>query len=395
MELNCQRSTSLVSESASQHRYVANTVLDDLLEATDQDVNWKPSAVANINGEDVIKYLTQYAVIHSPGNVEPHADWNEMMSSAAGDVQGIYSSFEGSSIFYPGENITFKFENGSDTGNLPWLAFYSNNIIDDPPSLSSGQDLYNYFIFGELPATATIAAASTLATAAASTSGAAGSTAAAEAAATTTGAAEATPSSWDYPNFYPEDPIVAQPNLGNLDGGVITGYFLNDGVTAILSIPSFDISAEAVGSFSSTIGEFIGRSKATGKTRFIIDLQRNDGGSALLATDAFKQVGKSLPSPELTLTSRLVLSISRSFRWKPPPCPPTCGCHWRHIYNLLHHSRNRPRFLRRLIRRHLGCSSLSQCCYRAKFHVLARVLWSPRVQWWPCHDDSMIALNMH
>ena len=263
---------------------------DDLIEAIDNDVDWTPSAVNNINGQDVVPFLTQFAVINAPGNIEPNADWNDLMSSPAGDVQGLYSSFEGNTIFYPGENITFNFENGSTTGNLPWLALYSDSIANSPPSLSTGQALYNYFVLGLAPESNSTAAASTSVAAAASTSFAAASPTAAEAAATTTASADATPSGWGYPPAYPDDPIVSQPNLGLLNGGVISGYFLNDGITAVLSIPSFDVTAEAVASFSSTVGQFLEKSTAAKRTKVIIDLQRNDGGGELLAIDAFKQV---------------------------------------------------------------------------------------------------------
>lgn len=264
---------------------------DDLIEAIDQDVGWTPSAVSTINGDDVVSFLTRYAVINAPGNLEPNADWNDLMSSAAGDVQGLYSAFEGNTIFYPGENITFNFENGSTTGSLPWLALYSNLIFDNPPSLSSGQDLYDYFVLGISPPSNSTAAASTSVPAAASTSfAAASSTVAAATATTTEGSADATPSNWGYLPAYPNDPVVSQPNLGLLNGGVVSGYFLNDEVTAIISIPSFDVTAEAVASFSSTVGQFLEKSKSAGRTRLIIDLQRNDGGGELLAIDAFKQV---------------------------------------------------------------------------------------------------------
>ncbi len=264
---------------------------------------WTPSAVSTINGEDVIPFLTQFAALNAPGNVEPHADWNDLMSSAAGDVQGMFSAFEGNSKFYPGENITFNFENGSSTGILPWLAWYSNDIVNNPPSLSTGQDLYNYFVLGLPPPSNSTVTTSTSVPVAASTSFAATSTVAG-ASPTTAGSAEATPSSWEYFPFYPDNPVVSQPDLGLLNGGVVTGYFLNDGVTAVLSIPSFDVTAEAVASFSSTIGQFLQKSKAAGLTRFIIDLQRNDGGSDLLATDAFKQVIIHVYNP----THRVILT---------------------------------------------------------------------------------------
>ena len=269
------------------------TLADDLIEAFGQDVDWNPSAVSTINGEDAVPFLTQFAVINTPGNVEPNADYNDLMSSPAGDVRGLYSTFEGNTIFYPGENITFNFENGSTTGSLPWLALYSPLIADSPPSLATGQDLYDYFVLGQAPASNSSAA----------TSFTAASSTVAGAAATTTGSADATPSNWGYPPAYPNDPVVSQPNLGLVNGGVVSGYFLNDGITAILSIPSFDVTAEAVASFSSTVSDFLQKSKAAGRTRIIIDLQRNDGGSDLLAIDAFKQVRHPLLRPIYALTS--------------------------------------------------------------------------------------------
>ena len=75
---------------------------DDLIEAIDQGVGWEPSPVSTINGQEVVSFLAQFAVINAPGNIEPHADWNDLMSSAAGDVQGLYSAFEGNTLFYPG-----------------------------------------------------------------------------------------------------------------------------------------------------------------------------------------------------------------------------------------------------------------------------------------------------
>ena len=104
---------------------------------------------------------------------------------------------------------------------------------------------------------------------------------------------------------------MAQPDLGDVNGGIVTGYFLNDGVTAVLSIPSFDVTAEAVKTFSSTIGQFLNQSTAAGLTRFIIDLQRNDGGSDLLATDAFRQVGSTESLPVI-LSNQTISFFHRS-----------------------------------------------------------------------------------
>ena len=271
---------------------------DDLLEAIDHDVGWEPSPIKAINGNDTIEFLTQFAAINSQGYVEPMGDWNQLMSSPAGDVQGIYSAFEGNTVFYPGENITFDFDNGSSTGSLPWLAIFQNSIIDNPPVLNTGEDLYSYFVLQIEPSPSSVVASATTPPSAPST------TSSPATADTPTGIVTsttldytATPSFWDLgypsPTFppFPTNPVIAQPDLGDPNGGYVTGYFLNDDITAVLSIPSFDSTTQSVQTFSSTIGQFLNQSKAAGKTRFIVDLQRNNGGSGLLATDAFRQVG--------------------------------------------------------------------------------------------------------
>ena len=272
---------------------------DDLLEAAQNNVTWTPSAVSSINGQDATEYLTQFAATNAAGAIEPNADWNQLMSNPAGDVLFQLSVFEGSTIFYPGANISFVFENGTTYDDLPWLAGYTDFVDSSTPALSSGQDLYDYFVLGiepiDLPAAATSISAAT------STSAAAAATPSTDPTSddnstitpTPTQSASATPSSWSFAPF-PSNPIVAQPNLGSDNGGVLTGYFLNDGITAVLSIPSFEVTGEAVLSFSTTIGDFISQAKAAGLTRIIIDLQRNLGGSDILAIDAFKQFFPSI-----------------------------------------------------------------------------------------------------
>ena len=270
-------------------------VPDDLIEVAQNNVTWTPSAISSINGQDATEYLTRFAATNVAGSVEPNADWNQLMSNPAGDVLTILSAFEGSTIFYPGANISFAFENGTTYDDLPWLAGYTDDVSSDTPALSSGQDLYDYFVLGleptDIPAAASLtssaAATSTLAAAVTSSTDSS-SDDESTVTATPTSSASATPSSWSYAPF-PSNPIVAQPDLGDPDGGVITGYFLNDGITAVLSIPSFEVTGEAVLSFSTTIGDFISKTQAAGLTRIIIDLQRNLGGSDILAVDAFKQ----------------------------------------------------------------------------------------------------------
>ena len=273
---------------------------DDLIEVAQNNVTWSPSPVSSINGQEATDFLTQFAATNAEGTIEPNADWNQLMSNPAGDVLNLLSAFEGSTIFYPGANISFVFENGTTYDDLPWLAGYTDNVDSDTPALSSGQDLYDYFVLGIIPEDTPAAASPSLS--ASSTSTLAGAATSSTISSSDDGStitptpspsASATPSSWSYSPF-PSNPIIAQPNLGEDNGGVITGYFLNDGITAVLSIPSFEVTGEAVVSFSTTIGDFISRTKAAGLTRIIIDLQRNTGGSDILAIDAFKQFFPSI-----------------------------------------------------------------------------------------------------
>ncbi|KAL8961908.1 MAG: hypothetical protein Q9183_005236, partial [Haloplaca sp. 2 TL-2023] len=283
------------------HLSAALTVPDDLLESGDpsKGAQWKPSAISTINGLNTAAFLKSFAALNSPGTLESNADWNQLMSSPAYDVQGFYSIFEGATPFWPGNEITFVFENGTEPLTLPWLATYF--VPDDTPKITSGNDLYRFFVLGLYPEVDTAAATASFPTnipepfAPASNFTNATSTATpvvdpSAAASASVVVADSDPpeaTSWEY--FpYPQNPVTVQPSLG--DGGVITGYFLNDDTTAVLSIPSFSINSEAIVSFSTTVGDFLQKSRDAGKERIIIDLQRNGGDGDLLATDTFKQV---------------------------------------------------------------------------------------------------------
>lgn len=279
-------------------RRLALTIPDDVLEAGDpaKNASFEPSPIVSINGVRTVDFLKNYAALNSFGTLEPHADYNQLMSNPATDIQGYLSAWEGSSPFWPGNEITFAFDNGTEPLTLPWLATYT--IADDTPLITSADDFYQIFVLGQAPVVADSAtfsafpSATAVATPVVSASSDFEPTGTADLSAAATSAAAATSvdpqaTSWEY--FpYPPDPIPVQPNLG--DGGVVTGYFLNDDVTAVLSIPSFDVNSESIISFSTAVGEFIRESKAAGKDRIIIDLQRNGGGGDLLATDTFKQV---------------------------------------------------------------------------------------------------------
>ncbi|KAF7508487.1 hypothetical protein GJ744_009200 [Endocarpon pusillum] len=286
---------SIVSVSLDGVQLPKVYIADDILRAQDSGVGWQPSAVASINGVDVLSYLSQFAASNAIGGLEPHADWNQLMSSSALYVQKYLSIFEGGVTFYPGEDITFTLENGTQLGPDPWIAVY--NSQGDTGPLATGGDFYNFFVLGLLPASYDD-------TTSESGTGSSPTTATSSSQAITSSTATPSPSSWadiDPTSAYPKDTIVAQADLG--DSGFITGYFLPDGLTAVLSIPTFYAAdAYTLGNFSQTISDFLHESTQAGMTKVVIDIQENSGGASFLAIDTFKQF---FPSVEPFTGSRL------------------------------------------------------------------------------------------
>ena len=243
------------------------------------------SPIVKVNGQDATTFFTQFAAINSQGYIEPNADWNNLLYSPAGDVQGLVNAFAGITPFYPGEVFSITFENGTAIGDIPWLAVFNN--IDNQIPITNAQDFYNNFIINDSPDIASQAtkvkrgieldSAPRWKRQATATTTAASST--------QTLGSPATPSAW-VNIAYPQSPIISEVDLGV--GGVLTGYILDDGVTGVLSIPNFDPANST--SFSATVGGFIQMCQTSGVKKIVIDLQQNYGGIRLLATDTFKRV---------------------------------------------------------------------------------------------------------
>ncbi len=250
------------------------------------------SPIAEINGVDVIDYLTRFAERNSVGYLEPHADWNSIMDSPARTIQGYLSTFQ-SATLYPGDDtwsdaLNFTLKNGT-TIDTYWWAF----CIDctDTGPLTTGGDFYNYFVLGFLPdsyqsddpwwpiweqndstpsntsSNETLVAFCAL-------------------------GHPSTPN-WCFESdgAYPNNPFIVQPDLSTFKGGIVSGYMFDDeGVsTAVLSIPSFYQSGNDISEFQQSIKDFIDQASQTQASRIVIDLQQNLGGLTFLAYDTFKQ----------------------------------------------------------------------------------------------------------
>ena len=198
------------------------------------------------------------------------------MSSSASNITDSFSVFEGYTSYYPGENLTLAFENGTEITE-PWIAIY--NSPGDTGPLETGGDFYNFFVLGFYPASYDPYASAT-------SSDSAPSATSSDSSSVSSTTATTTPTSW--PDIaYPQQPDVVQPDLGS--SGVLTGYFLRDASVAVLSIPNFSAFGTAVEDFSNTVSDFIQKAKGAGMTKVLVDLQQNAGGDTLLAYDTFKQ----------------------------------------------------------------------------------------------------------
>ncbi|KAK4979560.1 hypothetical protein LTR28_003900 [Elasticomyces elasticus] len=245
----------------------------DLVNA--QKTGAKPAqAIAAINGQDTSDFLTSFAATNSMGTVEPHADWNQLMTSPAQTIQGAVSVFTAGAKFYPGDTIAFTMEDGTQLEPAKWLALYFSPGNTGP--LLTGGDFYNFFVLGFYPPSYNPDAIPSWVIEAANASPSSGF--------------EAPPpprDHWEDP-AYPEDPFVVQPDLATDGTGFVTGYYLQGKETAVLSIPSFQEYGTGVPTFSKTIGYFVGNATAAGVKKVVIDLQQNGGGDDLLAYDAFQ-----------------------------------------------------------------------------------------------------------
>lgn len=274
---------------------------DDVVLSTGSGSDFKPSAIKSINGQDVTTYLTQFAAANSIGNLEPHTDWNDLMSSFAAYIQSDYSIFESYVEFFPGDTITIAFENGTVLDPQPWVATYNSPGPTGP--LETGGDFYNFYVLGKYPASFDYNATDPCASSD-------GSVIPSNATATSTNSTSTditstdvgpTATSWLDP-AYPEKADVFQPNLFPDGGGFLTGYFLKNISTAVLSIPTFAMSGNDTQTFSDTVQKFLSDSHAAGMQKILIDLQQNLGGDTLLAVDTFKHF---FPSKEAFRGSRL------------------------------------------------------------------------------------------
>ncbi|OCK83485.1 hypothetical protein K432DRAFT_432854 [Lepidopterella palustris CBS 459.81] len=269
---NFARPVPLVSVSEDGTSLPKPFVYPDILATSLGNASFSPSPVVSINGEDATTYLENWSQFGSLQDRD--ALYNNVFYELA--VVSLGSSGSGMGTFagggrgrwvYPGPTTELCFANGT-------TVTYTNfaKVLIPFDGITSGESLYELWFPGPQPsATSASSAASSLASAAPSTSPSA--------------APISTPAP-GYPN-----PVVRQQN--NLIGGYyLEGDEYSD--VAVLSVPSFVSLDSAEISFQAVGKQFISMARAAGKTKLIVDVSANGGGTILQGYDLFKQLFPSI-----------------------------------------------------------------------------------------------------
>ena len=222
---------------------------DILLPSNETSFSYTPSPVVTIDGRDTASTLEELSLDNFLQDFD--ALYNTNFFEIA-QVPVNQNGFNVPRFRYPNENTTIVFANGTSR-----TYHHQAIVVGDFDYVNSGDAFYAKFCNGTLqdPVLQQDEPAD-----------------------------DETPRT---PPGYP-DPIVVHSDYS------VGGYFLNDpGFTdvAVLSLLSFTYKNEGGGKeFQSVVQNFLAAAKAAGKTKLIIDLQANAGGSIDLGYDTFLQL---------------------------------------------------------------------------------------------------------
>uniref|UniRef100_A0A8H7N164 Tail specific protease domain-containing protein n=1 Tax=Bionectria ochroleuca TaxID=29856 RepID=A0A8H7N164_BIOOC len=237
------------------------------------------SPIVELNRQSIFDYLQTYLTKTYTGMLDPHAEWNALMYSAAGlfsrwgsksDGPNMYYGAFRLSLTYNGPSVKGKFANGTQ---FEWK--YMAGAISDftASEISSGQQIYDKLVLKKT-----------------SEAGKRGEEMQKRELVDQNASAASFPTSVPYPS-YPKTPIVVQRNFTR--GGTISGYLLAENSTGVLSLPSFEANKNnelsSAREFNVAVADFIHQCREAGTKKIVIDVTGNGGGTILLGYDTFRQ----------------------------------------------------------------------------------------------------------
>ncbi|KAK5134902.1 hypothetical protein LTR08_005992 [Meristemomyces frigidus] len=266
------RTTPLVSVSVDGISIPEVYVYADVLASSFSNSSFTPSPLAMIDGQNSTEWLLNYAEYGSLQDRD--ALWNnvfyilaQVSLGSSGTGTGTFSGGGRGRWIYPGPCTELTFANGT-TITIDNFA----RVLVPFDGITSGEDIYQTFF---IPEADVLGPAGVLAT----------MTPSSTSAAATSSAASTSSTSIPAPGY--PSPIIREMDNTN------SGYFLEgegyDDV-AVLSVPTFvGLTVDEI-PFQSVNTYLINRAVAANKTKLIIDVSANGGGTILQGYDLFKQL---------------------------------------------------------------------------------------------------------
>ncbi|KAH6642236.1 peptidase S41 family protein-like protein [Boeremia exigua] len=254
------RNVPLVSVSEDGEQLPAVFAFEDVLGLQYKNISYTPSAVVKIDGMETAEFLENLSQFGSLQDRD--ALYNNVFYELAqvglgesGSGTGMFTGGGRGRYVFPGATTAFTFANGTERtiANFARVRYNFRRI-------NTGEDLakewFNY-----------------------------GSAVSAQVASQEPEAVSTTASGATGPG-YPDPATIGPLNL--INGFYIDAPGYED--VAVLSVPNFVGTSVAQVAFQKTSQEFIPKALADGKTKLILDLQANGGGTILQGYDLFKQL---------------------------------------------------------------------------------------------------------
>ncbi|KAI9054514.1 hypothetical protein LZ554_001671 [Drepanopeziza brunnea f. sp. 'monogermtubi'] len=219
-------------------------------------------AITKINGVDAAKYIEEQNLEFSSFQ-DPDSQWNSVFRSYA-NPQGVLTV--AASIAFQGPSVTLTYDNGEEKTEDSFAVIRQGANFT---GVNNGEDYYTRFC---TPPTR---------------------------GRNSTGTPTMAPTpSMSRPALSPTIQGYPAPIVRDNGGNTTSGYFLNgtgyDNV-AVLAVSAFAPQGDAgsidyLSDFQRTVGTFLEKSKAAGKTKLIIDVQANGGGFVIAGYELFAQL---------------------------------------------------------------------------------------------------------
>ncbi|EZF70408.1 hypothetical protein H105_07222 [Trichophyton soudanense CBS 452.61] len=258
----------LVSVSQDGVKLPEIFVFKDLNATVKEGAKWTPSPVKQIDGEDVIDWLQKWS--YNGGQRDPDSMYSGLFYSIPKAEQDWYGNFYSVTGVYPGANTTLTFENGTTRAftNHARTEEVFDGVVD-------GKSFYRQFCNYDSADERRKRRDNR------------------RSAITTVSQREVHFEKRDEPGKSPRPHFPKA--VEEFQSGAVAGYFVagrND--AAVLSINSFvaedKISGLQFQKFSAVVSRFLAACGKAGKSKLIIDVTGNGGGTVFLGYDVFKQL---------------------------------------------------------------------------------------------------------